>query len=397
MYLKTIIFCALVTLTPSLLLAQEPEIEPTHFQQMFTVPAPDILVPTVIEVPLPELLGLRTQFLVVEKSTDTYLASSFQREFATQPVTTSIQVNGIPRSSLVDDNHKTSETFPVPETSTGFVEFFIEGTQAFSASSLVIDLAPNVSLPVSIQVKADVDGEEQTVLAKITPRSTHVRFPQVTAKNWYVAMEYAQPLRINELRFVQNDVQTDSYNRLRFLAQPDTEYQVYLDPELYVSIATTEAGNLTTDQDVLVLDEIPQLQQNPAFTFADSDADTVADQVDNCVSIANPEQIDINQNGRGDMCDDFDKDGVINVLDNCQNTPNRNQADEDGDKIGDVCDQEESRVTEKYTWIPWVAMASAILVFVGLFWIMMRRMRGETPNRPEKEPLKKPMSDKNQR
>jgi len=172
---------------------------------------------------------------------------------------------------------------------------------------------------------------------------------------------------------------------------------VYLDPELYVSIATTEAGNLTTDQDVLVLDEIPQLQQNPAFTFADSDADTVADQVDNCVSIANPEQIDINQNGRGDMCDDFDKDGVINVLDNCQNTPNRNQADEDGDKIGDVCDQEESRVTEKYTWIPWVAMASAILVFVGLFWIMMRRMRGETPNRPEKEPLKKPMSDKNQR
>jgi hypothetical protein len=383
-----------VALLPALSFAQTPGEENTRFQQMFTVPAQDILVPTVIEVPLPDLAGSRTQFLVVEEATDAYIGSFFQREFATEPVSITVKVNGTPRSSLVDDNQKTNETFPVPETGAGLVEFFVEGTEAFSAASLVIDLAQNVSLPVSVQVKADVDGEEQTVLANTSPRSTHIRFPQVTATNWYVAMEYIQPLRINELRFVQDDIQTDRYNSLRFLAQPETEYQVYLDPELFVSIATTEAGNLTTDQDVLVLDETAVVQANPTFAFADSDSDTIADQVDNCVSVANPEQIDINQNGRGDVCDDYDKDGVINSVDNCQDTPNRNQADEDGDNIGDVCDEGESRVTEKYAWIPWAAMGGAILVFGTLFWIMLRRMRSEQTSGKEKEPVKKPMSDR---
>jgi len=394
MYKKIATLCALAALIPTLSFAQVPGDENARFQQMFTVPAKDILVPTVIEVPLPDLAGSRPQFLVVAVATDSYVASSFQQEFVTEPVSVTIKVNGTPRASLVDNDQKTSETFPVPETGTGLVEFFVQGTEALLSSSFVIDLAQNVSLPVSIRVKADVEGKEQTVLADTRPRSTQVSFPQVTATNWYVAMEYIQPLRINELRFVQDDIQTDRYNSLRFLAQPETEYQVYLDPELYVAIATSEAGNLTTDQDVLVLEETAELRANPAFTYADSDSDTIADQFDNCVSLANTEQIDINQNGRGDVCDDYDKDGVINAADNCQDTPNRNQADEDGDKIGDVCDEEESRVTEKYAWIPWAAMGGAIAVFGLLFWIMLQRMRTDlTPGR-EKEPVKKPMSDR---
>jgi len=394
MYKKIVTLCALVALIPTLSLAQESEDETVRFQQLFTVPAPDIFVPTVIEVPLPDLAGSRTQFLVVEETTNTYIASSFQTAFETEPVSVTIKVNGTPRASLVDDDQKTNETFPVPESGTGLVEFFVAGTEAFSAASFVIDLAQNVSLPVNVQVKADVDGEDQTVLAKTRPNSTHVRFPQVTAANWYIAMEYIQPLRINELRFVQADIQTDRYNSLRFLAQPETEYQVYLDPELFVTLATTEAGNLTTDQDVLVLEETAVFQANPDFAFADSDADTIPDQIDNCVSVPNSDQIDINKNGRGDVCDDYDKDGVINSLDNCPDTPNRNQADEDGDKIGDACDEEESRVTEKYAWIPWAAMGGAIVVFGSLFWIMLRRMRTELTLEKEKEPVKKPMSDR---
>lgn len=395
MYQKTITFvlCALLVL-PALAVAQTPAASTTHFQQMFTIPEQEILVPTVIQVPLPDLSGSRTQFLVVEKATDTYIASSFQREFVTEPVPITIAVNGTPRSSLVDDSQETNETFPVPETSTGLVEFFVTGAEPFSASSFVIDLAENVSLPVQVQVQAGEPGEEQTVLANTKPRSTHIQFPQVTAANWYIAMEYAQPLRINELRFVQDDVQTQQSNSLRFLAQPGTEYQVYLDSELYVPVVTAEAGDLQTDTDVLVLEDVPVLQENPAFTFADSDADTIADQFDNCVLVANPEQIDINGNGRGDKCDDFDKDGVINSVDNCPDTPNRNQADEDGDGIGDVCDEAESRVTEKYAWIPWAAMAAAITIFGMLFFIVIRRMQAEAKRLPENEPLKKPMSDR---
>ena len=87
--------------------------------------------------------------------------------------------------------------------------------------------------------------------------------------------------------------------------------------------------------------------------------------MDNCISTINPDQIDVNRNGRGDACDDFDQDGLINTRDNCPNIPNRNQIDTDGDKIGDVCDNEESRTTEKYPWLPWVGIGFAGLVLVS--------------------------------
>ena len=52
---------------------------------------------------------------------------------------------------------------------------------------------------------------------------------------------------------------------------------------------------------------------------------------------------------------------VVNSQDNCVNEPNRNQRDTDSDGIGDVCDQEESRITEKYPWIPWLGIGFEIV------------------------------------
>jgi len=394
MFNKIITICILAALIPSFSFAQEDVDKKTHFQQMFSLPTQDILVPTVIEVPLPDMTGVRKQFLVVEQSTGAYVASSFEQDFVVEPVPVGIRVNGTARPNLLDDDQRTSETFPLPQESTGLVEFFVDGSEAFAASSFVIDLAQNVSLPVSIEVKALRETGEEIVLAKTKPNSTHVRFPQVTASSWYISMEYIQPLRLNELRFVQDDVESSLSNSLRFLAQPETTYQVFLDPEVFVSFTTTEGGNLSSDDDVLVLENRVVFQNNQLFTFADSDSDSIADQVDNCVLISNVDQIDVNQNGRGDVCDDFDRDGVVNSIDNCQNNPNRNQADEDGDGIGNVCDEGESRVTEKYVWIPWAAMAGAISVFILLFWIMIRRMHGEMPEIKEKETVKEPVTDR---
>jgi hypothetical protein len=107
--------------------------------------------------------------------------------------------------------------------------------------------------------------------------------------------------------------------------------------------------------------------------MADSDEDGVPDVRDNCTNIANPDQTDHNQNGRGDTCEDFDRDGVQNSTDNCMEVPNRTQADEDGDGVGDACDDEESRVTEKYWWIPWLGIGFAGLVILILFVVVARR------------------------
>ncbi len=93
----------------------------------------------------------------------------------------------------------------------------------------------------------------------------------------------------------------------------------------------------------------------------DTDGDGVADDIDNCPSIANSNQDDLNGDGEGDACDsDIDGDGVENAsdafprdpnesvdtdtdgfgdnADNCPVVANPGQEDLDGDGDGDACD-----------------------------------------------------------
>jgi len=72
----------------------------------------------------------------------------------------------------------------------------------------------------------------------------------------------------------------------------------------------------------------------------DIDNDGVLNDPDNCPYARNPDQEDTNHNTIGDACEDLDGDGRLGYRDNCPNIPNPLQEDMDTDLIGDVCDDD---------------------------------------------------------
>ena len=77
-------------------------------------------------------------------------------------------------------------------------------------------------------------------------------------------------------------------------------------------------------------------------TPVDTDADGIADDIDNCPNDPNPEQVNSDKaDDGGDACDpDDDNDEVLDGIDNCQYLPNRNQRNLDQDDDGDLCDSD---------------------------------------------------------
>jgi len=73
--------------------------------------------------------------------------------------------------------------------------------------------------------------------------------------------------------------------------------------------------------------------------LADTDGDSIRDTEDNCPTLSNAGQADVDFDGVGDAClpPDSDGDEITDAADNCPDVYNPSQADANGDGVGDAC------------------------------------------------------------
>lgn len=337
-----------------------------------------INVPTVVEVPFEQEFLERYDFAVLDTTATSFEPHFFKKETYIEEIPITIEANedSGQEQSMLDENPETYAEFSLSENKGGEAEIVLNSPSPITASALTILLDEHVALPNTIEIRAEVKGEQKVIVARRKLTKNTIHFPQTNSDRWTIKLDYSQPLRITELRLHQENKKETS-SSLRFLAQPNHSYRVYFNPDRPVNPPVGEAGDLKNSEGILRIDSA-QSQSNPDYEIADVDNDGIADIYDNCVRTPNPDQKDVNSNNKGDACEDFDKDGIINSEDNCPNHPNKDQADKDGDGIGDVCDEEESRITERYKWIPWTGIGFAGLVLIILLGLTVKSLNKET-------------------
>lgn len=337
-----------------------------NFKTIYEVNAPKMEFPSIVEVIIPT--QQEYNIIVVEK--DTLEAqpieeiSEYKTDKIIPEVIDSSQIIGN-LNALFDGNFESVLEFDFDkDEGAAFIEINFSKNVTISSFSLYLD--KNVAAPYASEVQAFVNNEWKTVLAKDYASYSDIKFPTTEAQKWKINLWHSQPLRLKEISFYNED-QNISFKgeKIVWLAKSNVKYLIYADAVSSVYVETTEKPNLSTDNENILL-ELSAPTKNIDFKDPDYDKDGIPDFKDNCVYYANEKQEDLDKNGRGDICEDHDRDGVLDIKDNCPEDPNLAQKDIDNDGIGDICDDEESRITEKYQWLPWVSItfAAGIIILI---------------------------------
>ncbi len=367
-----------------------------EFQSVAHISKNDFVVPTVIDVPVNFNPNALKEVIVVDgnekiipailtksvsmhkikfNAKDSLGTSTIQNivdgdmnSFAEFPFSESKELAGEYVVSTVThgDNKEKITTKMAQPDKLNKVDIDISSSESFKSDRFTMYFDKHIMNPKTIRVTSfDSNNNEKVLLSERPFMQKTIIFPEEYTNHYRITLGYDNPLRISEIIFDGSKVSESTQDYVRFIAQPKMAYNIFYNTNKNIVVDSGEIPNLQSQKNVPIVQPVNN-QDNLLYKKADRDNDGIIDREDNCVSIKNTEQIDLDHNGIGDACEDFDKDGIINAEDNCQNVANHNQSDIDGDGMGDVCDEEESRFMEKYPWIPYVVLGVVFLVVAGL-------------------------------
>lgn len=348
----------------------------SRFKYYYGFVLPSGQTPKVAEVPLKDAtIPDNPIFTLVEQQTNTlqpYEIITKEKSTPYQVISISGNNNVTNEERLYDGNPSTYTEFPVSENNIiSTIDLRLNYNSPITTRSIKFQLDPSSKPPTNISLITYDNGREYTVIADKPFSESDLQFPVRTAALWKLTFKFTQPLRVTEISFNEDSSSQTNEKYLRFLMRPGV-YYLYSQPDGNISLPYLEPGNLSTAQDTITL-ALANANPNPLYKTPDDDKDGILNAADNCPSTSNPDQIDKDKNGIGDACEDFDNDGVMNNIDNCPNHPNRDQHDTDGDSKGDQCDEEESRLTERLAFLPWLGIGLGFGVVIILFAITTKK------------------------
>ncbi|MFC1853225.1 thrombospondin type 3 repeat-containing protein [candidate division CSSED10-310 bacterium] len=126
---------------------------------------------------------------------------------------------------------------------------------------------------------------------------------------------------------------------------PGLTYALYTSPPYvhhYFTVDTVDDECVVDPSTITVEVDGSNYDFTVSCGLPDIDGDGVTDDVDNCPTTPNGDQLDQDNDDIGDVCDDdLDGDGESNDSDNCRDIFNPDQSDFDNDNIGDACDEDD--------------------------------------------------------
>jgi hypothetical protein len=354
------------------------------FQSVARVAENDFKVPTMVDVPIDFAKDSRLCTIVTDSLGVIVPSTIITKDYvSTLNLSASDSFGNMNANNMIDGQENTYVEFPfieddnedtvVQKKEKNIVVIDINSDRMFKADSLHFTFDKNIQKPTRIRIiSVKKNGEEQVLLPEQFFPKDKISFPQVNTDHYKIILNYIKPLRINEITFFEKGVPTVTKNVVRFIAQPKMAYDIYYNTEEFVKTKPMESPDFSAVNSNVQRLQVESVEDNAIYKKADTDKDGILDSQDNCISVANEDQIDEDENGKGDACEDFDRDGVMNYIDNCVLKANRKQLDKDADGIGDVCDDVESRFIEKYPWITYVVL---FIVFIIVAVLIVKIMK----------------------